>query len=299
MTGEPSERQVDMRAAAPFLLSASSGPPDLTRRFRGGVLELAFPTAAGAASARVWQLPDGIVRCRVRGADPDVASARLRELLWIDLDHRPFLSLAEHDELLRPLRHRLAGMRPVRLATPQHALVRGVTGQLVRWSDAQRIERRILYRALPAAGRGELRLPPGRTELRTLSPAMLERAGLSPARAVALAQASAVDWGALEGDPSTRIAARVRSFRGLGPWTAASVLLHGFGRLDYGLAGDLGLIRIATRLQGAPATVEDTQRLLEGYGPWQGLASVWLLHHPLAGRHPAPAAASVPIKLRH
>ena len=95
------------------------------------------------------------------------------------------------------------------------------------------------------------------------------------------------------GGCGTRIAARVRSFRGLGPWTAASVMLHGFGRLDYGLAGDLGLIRIATRLQGAPATVEDTQRLLKGYGPWQGLASVWLLHHPLAGRHPAPAAASV------
>jgi DNA-3-methyladenine glycosylase II len=288
-----------MRAAAPFLLSASHGPPDLTRRYRGGVLELAFPTAAGPVSARVWQLPDGAVRARIHASDTDAAAQRLRELLWIDLDHRPFLSLAAHDELLKPLRHRLAGMRPVRLGTPEHALVRGVAGQLVRWSDAQRIERRILYQALPRNPQGGLRQPPGRAELRTLSPAMLERAGLSPDRAVALARASAVDWPAMETEPSTRIADRVRSMRGMGPWTAASLLLHGFGRLDYGLAGDLGLIRLATRLQGTPASVADTQRLLEGYGPWQGLASVWLLHHPLAGRHPSPAAAQMSVKLRH
>jgi DNA-3-methyladenine glycosylase II len=299
VTGGASERQVEMRAAAPFLLSASSGPSDLTRRFRGGVLELAFPTPAGAASARVWQLPDGTLRSHIRGTDLDEAAARLRELLWIDLDHRPFLSLAERDELLRPLRHKLAGMRPVSLGTPEHALVRGVAGQLVRWSDAQQIERRILFQAVPRPPAGGLRLPPGRADLRRLSPAMLERAGLSPARAVALARAAAVDWSSMTGDTTTKIAGRVRSFRGLGPWTAASVLLHGFGRLDYGLAGDLGLIRIATRLQGSPASVEDTQRLLEGYGPWQGLASVWLLHHPLAARHPVPGADRLAIKLRH
>src|SRR5690242_10373749 len=196
-----------MRAAAPFLLSAASGPPDLTRRFRGGVLELSYPTAGGPASARVWQLSDGTLRSRVRGADLDAATSRLRELLWIDLDHRPFLSLAEHDPLLHPLRHRLAGMRPVRLGTHEHALIRGVAGQLVRWSDAQRIERRILFQALPRAPRGMLRLPPGPADMRRLSPAMLERAGLSPDRAVALARASAVDWTALEGDSTTRIAA--------------------------------------------------------------------------------------------
>ena len=293
------ERQIEMRAAAPYLLSAASGPPDLTRRFRGGVLELVYPTAGGTTYARVWQLPDGAVRCRLEGPDTVAAADRLRELLWLDLDHRPFLSLAEHDELLRPLRHRLAGMRPVRLGTPHHALVRGVAGQLVRWSDAQRIERRILYRAVPDEAAGGLRLPPGRAEMGRLSPAMLERAGLSPDRAVALAKASAVDWPSMEGETTARIAARVRSFRGLGPWTASSLLLHGFGRLDYGLAGDLGLIRIATRLQGSPATVEDTQRLLEGYGPWQGLASVWLLQHPLAARHPAPGADRIAVKVRH
>jgi 3-methyladenine DNA glycosylase/8-oxoguanine DNA glycosylase len=299
VNGEVNERQVEMRAAAPFLLSASSGPPDLTRRFRGGVLELAYPTAAGPASARVWQLPDGALRSRIQAPDLAAAAMRLRELLWIDLDHRPFLSLAEHDPLLQPLRHKLAGMRPARLGTHEHALIRGVAGQLVRWSDAQRFERRILFQALPRVPKGALRQPPGPAEMRRLSPAMLERAGLSPARAVALARASAVDWAAMEGDSSTRIAARVRSFRSLGPWTASSLLLHGFGRLDHGLAGDLGLIRIVTRLQGSPASVEDTQRLLEGYGPWQGLASVWLLHHPLAARHPSPSATEVAIKLRH
>jgi hypothetical protein len=41
---------------------------------------------------------------------------------------------------------RLRGLRPLMLATPEHALIRAVCGQLIRSSDALAIERRIIRR---------------------------------------------------------------------------------------------------------------------------------------------------------
>ncbi len=61
-------------------------------------------------------------------------------------------------------------------------------------------------------------------------------------------------------------------------------MLHGYGRFDRGLAGDLALVRLATRLLGRPADTADTERMIEPYGEWRGLASLWLMHHPLAAR---------------
>ena len=65
------------------------------------------------------------------------------------------------------------------------------------------------------------------------------------------------------------------------------VALYGFGRIDHGLAGDLSLVRLATATLGREAGTADTERLLEPYGEWAGLASLWLIRHPLAGRRTA------------
>jgi 3-methyladenine DNA glycosylase/8-oxoguanine DNA glycosylase len=55
------------------------------------------------------------------------------------------------------------------------------------------------------------------------------------------------------------------------------IALYGLGRFDQGLVGDLGLVKLSSRLSGRPATVEDTRELLAAYGEWAGLASVYLL----------------------
>ncbi len=55
------------------------------------------------------------------------------------------------------------------------------------------------------------------------------------------------------------------------------VALHGLGRFDLGLVGDLGLIKLCTALLGRPAEPPDTAELLAAYGEWQGLASMYLL----------------------
>jgi 3-methyladenine DNA glycosylase/8-oxoguanine DNA glycosylase len=276
------------RPPAPYRLAASIGPPDPCRRYRGGVLDIRLRADGGEPlTARVWQADDGIVRARVPAEKREAAEAALRRLLRLDLDHRPFLKLAAGDPLLRPLRGRLAGMRPAVAGSLGQALVRGMAGQLVRSSEAVRFERRIVADLSPRVD--GLRTPPPTVDVAATHPAIFERAGLSPARAVALSRLAALDWDALAAEPSDRVEARMRTLRGIGPWTTGVVCSAGLARIDRGLVGDLGLIRLAGALLGRPAEPEDTAALLAPYGEWEGLASAWLLHHPLcARRKPAP-----------
>jgi 3-methyladenine DNA glycosylase/8-oxoguanine DNA glycosylase len=55
------------------------------------------------------------------------------------------------------------------------------------------------------------------------------------------------------------------------------VCLYGLGRFEQGLVGDLGLVKLCAGLLGRRAEAEDTRALLEPYGEWAGLASVYLL----------------------
>ena len=279
--------EVAFTPVAPLRLGICAVPPDPTRRRRGGILELAFPTADGDASARVWQSGDGRVRARIEAAEPEAAHDRLAELLTIGLDTRPFLRLAAADPLLGPLALRLRGLRPLLAATPVQALIRAVSGQLIRSREAFDIERRIIYRHGRRAA--QFALPPTASELAAVHPAELERAGLSPKRAVVLTRAARrLPLDALAADAPDLALRRILREPGLGPWSAGVVMLYGHGRHEQGLEGDLALVRLARAL-GA----ESDGELLARYGEWQGMASVWLMHHPLAARH-APRAAGPP-----
>jgi 3-methyladenine DNA glycosylase/8-oxoguanine DNA glycosylase len=55
------------------------------------------------------------------------------------------------------------------------------------------------------------------------------------------------------------------------------VALQGLGRYDAGLVGDLGLVKLQASLEGRWPEQYETARLLEPYGEWQGLASLFLL----------------------
>jgi 3-methyladenine DNA glycosylase/8-oxoguanine DNA glycosylase len=169
-----------------------------------------------------------------------------------------------------------------------------VAGQLVRSSEAVRFERRIVADLSPRVD--GLRTPPPTVDVAAAHPAIFERAGLSPARAVSLSRLAALDWDALAAKPSDRVEAHMRTLRGIGPWTTGVVCSAGLARTDRGLVGDLGLIRLAGALLDRPAEPEDTAALLAPYGEWAGLASAWLLHHPLCARgRRAPRVSRQPL----
>ena len=81
----------------------------------------------------------------------------------------------------------------------------------------------------------------------------------------------------LHDQPTAAIATRLERERGLGPWSVGVVCLEGLGRMDYGLVGDLGLVKLLRVLRGRPVEGWETAELLEPYGEWAGLASMYLL----------------------
>ena len=79
--------------------------------------------------------------------------------------------------------------------------------------------------------------------------------------------------------------------RGFGPWSLGVVALQGLGRYDLGLVSDLGLVKLFASLRGRwPERPDETAELLEPYGEWQGLASVFLLAGFARGLVPGASA---------
>ncbi|MDX6538479.1 MAG: hypothetical protein QOI71_89 [Gaiellales bacterium] len=275
---------IELRPRAPYHLRMSLGPArDGTVRVRDGCAELAFATAAGPAHARVAQQRDGLLRIALDAPDEGCALDRLRFLLAVDDDIQPFLALAARDPLLRAPVARARGLRAGRVGTCLHALVRALAGQLITTREAWSIERAIVRRAgIAHAG---MLLSPGRDDLARLSAAQIAASGLAPRRASALVRVSRMlDLERLADAPSAAAANRLLREPQLGPWTVATVFLHGLGRYDRGLVGDLGLIKLCSSLLGRRAEVEDTANLLARYGDWAGLASLHLLRAPRVER---------------
>jgi DNA-3-methyladenine glycosylase II len=247
---------------------------DPTRRFGAGVLALAFELDGAPVSARVRQRGDGTLEARIDG--PAAALEPLRFMLAADEDHTPFLKAFRDDPLVGPVIRRRRGLRPLRTATVTHALLKAVCGQLIQASAARRLERRLL--GLASSERAGLRLPPTRATFAGFAPAELARHGLAARKAATLVRVSReLDLERLRRASSSAASGRLLRERGLGPWSAGVISLYGLGRYDQGLIGDLGLLKLSSRLSGAPATTDDTRELLAPYGEWAGLASVYLL----------------------
>lgn len=271
----------------PYSLALSARmKSDATRYFRNGVLTAALEAGGAPALARVRQRADGSLAVVVEGAHPDPAVETLRFVLAADDDHTAFLGRFADDPLLAGAFRRLRGFRPLRTATVTHALLKAVCGQLIQAKAARLLEARLLRSA--GTPFGELRLPPTRATFGGHSTAVLAREGLVARKANALVRVSRQwDLERLHGVPTAAAVARIERERGLGPWSAGMVCLYGLGRFEHGLVGDLGLVKLCAALLGRRAEAEDTQALLEPYGEWAGLASVYLL----AGGIPVARAA--------
>lgn len=225
----------------------------------------------GALPGQRWaeavQLGDG--RVVIRASD-ERALEEARFVLALDDDTSEFHRLFARDRLLGPSVRLLKGMRPRRKATVAHAVLRGVCGQLVQAGKAREIERAVVR----ACGED----PPSREALARLSPADLARCGLAGSRAATLARlCRTIDLEALKGRLADTAPERLRRERGIGEWTVGVVALQGLGRYDAGIVGDLGLVKLQAALEGRWPDPSETASLLEPYGEWRGLASVFLL----------------------
>lgn len=216
--------------------------------------------------ASALQLRDGRILVR---ASCERAIVEARFMLALDDDTSDFHRRFAGDPLLGPSTRTLRGLRPRRKATVAHATLRAICGQLIQAGRALEIERAVMR----ACGED----PPSREAVARLSPAELTRCGLTASRATTLTRlARTLDLEGLKTTPGTA-PARLRRERGIGPWTVGVISLQGLGRFDTGLVADLGLVKLLASLRGRWPDPAETRELLEPYGEWQGLASVFLL----------------------
>jgi 3-methyladenine DNA glycosylase/8-oxoguanine DNA glycosylase len=278
------EREVTPRG--PYSLRLSTGRAgDACRRCAGDRLVGLFHVADRLEWAGARQRTDGRIELQ---ALSEQGLEWIRFALGLDDDHSEFLNRFSDDPLLRHPVRSLRGLRPARLATVAHALLRAVAGQLIEARRARGIERRIV-RTLGEEAWG-LHAPPTAASLGQLAPAELQRLGLSARKAATLVRVCrTVDLERLRGLETGAVSRRLERERGLGPWSVGVVFLEGLGRCDRGLVADLGLIKLCSALTGRFAEGSDTEELLAPYGEWAGLASVYLLAGFARGLLPIPA----------
>jgi 3-methyladenine DNA glycosylase/8-oxoguanine DNA glycosylase len=282
--------EATFRPRGPFSLRDSAvWASDATRRFDGRILVGLFQVEDGVARAAAWQQPDGRVELR---STSEEALEQLRFVLPLDADHSDFLRRFADDELLGRTIRVLRGKRPLRVGTVTQALVRAVCGQLIPSREARKIERALIRSTCESDG--HFHVPPTPECFAGTAPVRLQRFGLTARKASTIVRiCRTLDVERLRGVSPAGVAVRLERERGLGPWSVGVIGIQGLGCYELGLVGDLGLIKLCTALLGRQAESEDTAELLEPYGEWQGLASVYLLAGSARGLLPVrmPAAA--------
>jgi DNA-3-methyladenine glycosylase II len=209
----------------------------------------------------------------------------VRRMLGVEVDLTPFYRSASKVEWLHPLVSRMRGVRPPRYPTVWEACVNAIVFQQLSLLAASSIMGRVtIVLSEPVEHRGVRLYPfPSPEQILSAPDKLLRGAGLSAGKLATLRRvadavgAGALDESLLEKLPSPDAAALLRSIKGIGPWTAAVILLRGLGRLDVFPVNDTSVARNLT-LVGGPALLD--VQALDTLGPERGM----LYYHLLLGR---------------
>ena len=266
------------------------GGPDGVARFEGGVLRRLLHVEEEPVLVAVAQPASERVAFAARAGSRAAAEhgiARMRFALGVDDDLRPFHERFRWDPMIGPAVRRQPGRRVRRRPEPFEALAWAITEQLIEFSRAAEIQRRLVGRLGRRCPHTGLRDVPAPARLAGVAPAWLQALDLSAGRALALIRAArevAAGRIDLHGAAHERAWRRLRAISGIGRWTVEMLALHGQGRYDQVPAGDLHLLEAVGRLRtGNPfarASEEEVRELLAPYHPWGGLAAGYLLSSP-------------------
>jgi DNA-3-methyladenine glycosylase II len=259
-----------------------TNPVDL---WRDGRWERVFTTPDGLVLTAVENrgsidAPD--VRLEVRAGAPSAATRSelgraVRQMLGLDLDPAPLEAAASRLRALRTTAAALRGMRPPRFVDLFEIFLNVVPFQQLSIDAGAAILGRIVERfgaELANDGRA-YRAFPVPAAILAAQPSQLIACGLSRAKCESLRRLAAlVEAGELT---ASRIAALptvdalevLSALPGIGPWSAALVLLRGFGRLELFPPGDSGATRGLSELLG----LDDggsLERTVERFGALRG-----------------------------
>ncbi len=216
-------------------------------------------------------------------AAAEAAIARMRVATGVDEDHTEFHARFKDDRYIGRAVRAFPGLRVRRRPDPWESLSFVICEQLIEFSRAVVIQRRLIGAFGHRCAETGLRGAPSADAIAALAPAQLCAFDLPAHRAMTLRRAAVevasgrVDLHAPDHETGWR---RLRAIPGIGPWTVEMLALQGQGRYDQIPAGDLGYIKLVGRLlTGRPkarAEIDDVREFFSRYGEWQGLAGEFL-----------------------
>ncbi|MGF1470906.1 MAG: DNA-3-methyladenine glycosylase 2 family protein [Rubrobacteraceae bacterium] len=228
----------------------------------------------------------GHVRCTLRLEDlRDLGPAveRCRRLLDLDADPVAIREQLGSDPVLGSLVRETPGRRVPRSVAGDELAMRAILGQQVSVAGARTLAERLVRRcgqplpdSLVDTGGNLTHLFPDPSSVADTS---LGDLGLPRSRQEALkGLARELASGELVLDPGVDrrdAETRLRSIRGIGPWTASYVAMRALGDPDAFPDTDLG-VRRAVRLLGGDGTPASTFRLARQWRPWRSYATQYL-----------------------
>ena len=277
----------EVRPSWPFVLPLRSGLDGLTR-VRGRVVHRLLHAGDQPVLVRVTQLPGDRVLFGAQAVERDAAEwgiARMRLALGIDQDLSGFYERFRFDPLIGVSVRASPGLRASGRPDPFEALAWAICEQLIEFSRAAAIQRRLVFRLGRHCEWSSLRDAPAAAVVAAQAPALLQSMDLSAGRALALVRAARevargrVDLYGVDPLEQERGWRRLRAIPGIGSWTVQMLALTGQGRLDQLPAGDLAFLKLVGRLRSggdpvARATEEEVAEFFAPYAPWAGLAGI-------------------------
>jgi DNA-3-methyladenine glycosylase II len=276
----------------PFRLDLTA---DALRRLASNVVDIvdsdgtfyrALRDAHGAALLAIRRHDRHAIEARATGCHAARWWPTVARMFGTQVDLREWYARSREIAWLGPIATALRGLKPPRYPSLWEACAHAVLFQQISIHAAAAIMRRCveaLGDPVMAEGVRAIAFPEAERWLEAnetvLRAAGLSRNKLLNVRAVATAFVSGeVDESSLETLPTPQVAERLRAIRGIGPWSAAVVLLRGLGRLDAFPLRDAGIARSLTLLAGGARVDQD--ELLEKLGPTRGM----LYYHLLLAR---------------
>lgn len=261
------------------------------QRYRRAIRVGGRPMLIEVLNAGTIDAPD--LRLRIVGdgrlsrGSTAAASRIVRKILGLDLDPSPPQRLAETDTRLRDTARALRGMRPPRYPDLLETFANVIPFQQVSLESGMAVVARLVRRfgeEVIADGQRH-HLFPGAQTVALAQEESLKACGMSAHKSRALrAVASAIARGELGAEALTRLSTaeameRLMRLPGIGPWSAALVLLRGLRRLDVFPQADTGAEGSLARLLRL-RTKAALPRVIERFGDFRG----YLYFYGLASR---------------
>ncbi len=282
--------QAELPVAQPYRLDLTA---DALRRLAANVVDVVDGDGAyfrlldngkRRSLVRVTQRDEATLEIQASGKDDLWVLPTIQRMLGTAIDLSQWYRNAATIPWLAYLSKELRGLKPPRYSSLWEACAHSIVFQQISIHAAASIMRRMVE-AIGARSRGMDIVAFPRAEALLKAPVERLRAvGLSQNKVSHLRSAAEaivegrISEREIEALSTADAAERLIAVRGIGRWSAAVILLRGFGRLDTFPMNDSGVARTVKLLSGDPAL--DLHDVLDRLGPMRGM----LYYHLLLGR---------------